>query len=132
MVAMPGQLFYSTQIPVCLWFVARSKSGRSGLRGRRGQTLFVDARRLGTLIDRVHRELSEEDIRRIADAYQAWTSPTSSTPSTRSTAPYQDVPGFCKSAQGDIAGKYPFIKVSDMNLAGNERFITTANNWTGG
>ncbi len=61
MVALPGQLFYSTQIPVCLWFVARDKkNGR--FRDRRGETLFIDARKLGTMIDRVHRELTDEDI----------------------------------------------------------------------
>ena len=56
MVALPGQLFYSTQIPVCLWFLARDrKNGRYG--DRRGRTLFIDARNLGTMVDRVHREL---------------------------------------------------------------------------
>ncbi len=71
MVALPGQLFYSTQIPVCLWFLARSKkNGR--FRDRRGETLFIDARKLGALIDRVHRELTDEDIARIADTYHAW------------------------------------------------------------
>ena len=65
MVALPGQLFYSTQIPVCLWFIARDKkNGR--FRNRRGQTLFIDARKLGTMIDRVHRELTDEDIGKVA------------------------------------------------------------------
>ena len=82
MVALPGQLFYSTQIPVCLWFLARDKSGKSpspagrgrgeGFRDRRGKVLFIDARKLGTLIDRVHRELSDKDIEDIADTYHAW------------------------------------------------------------
>ena len=63
MVALPGQLFYSTQIPVCLWFLARDKkNGR--FRDRRGQTLFIDARKLGTLIDRVHRELTDDGHRK--------------------------------------------------------------------
>ncbi len=71
MVALPGQLFYSTQIPVCLWFIARSKkNGR--FRDRRGQTLFIDARQMGTLIDRVHRDLTAEDVERIAGTYHAW------------------------------------------------------------
>src|SRR5882762_1446445 len=61
MVALPGQLFYATQIPVCLWLLARNKkNGR--FRDRRSQTLFIDARKLGTMTDRVHRELTEEDI----------------------------------------------------------------------
>ncbi|MDD3828387.1 MAG: class I SAM-dependent DNA methyltransferase [Anaerolineae bacterium] len=117
MVALPGQLFYSTQIPVCLWFIARDKrnSPRSpgsghGFRDRRGETLFIDARKLGTMIDRVHRELTDEDIARIADAYHAWRGDLGS-PSARSAgaeaeqalgAPrYEDVPGFCKAATLD-------------------------------
>ena len=71
MVALPGQLFYSTQIPVCLWFLARDKrNGR--FRDRRGETLFIDARKLGTLVDRTHRELTDEDIAQIAGTYHAW------------------------------------------------------------
>jgi type I restriction-modification system DNA methylase subunit len=71
MVALPGQLFYSTQIPVCLWFLARDKkNGR--FRDRRGETLFIDARRLGTMVDRTHRELTDEDVARIADTCHAW------------------------------------------------------------
>lgn len=90
MVALPGQLFYSTQIPVCLWFIAREKkNGR--FRERRGQTLFIDARKLGTMIDRVHRELTEEDIRKIADTYHAWRG-------DQSAGTYEDIPGFCRSA----------------------------------
>ena len=65
MIAMPGQLFYTTQIPVCLWFLARGKrNGR--FRDRGGETLFIDARKMGTLVDRVHRELTDEDIAKIA------------------------------------------------------------------
>ena len=90
MVALPGQLFYSTQIPVCLWFIAREKkNGR--FRERRGQTLFIDARKLGTMIDRVHRELTEEDIHKIADTYHAWRG-------DQFAGDYEDTPGFCRSA----------------------------------
>jgi type I restriction enzyme M protein len=71
MVALPGQLFYSTQIPVCLWFLTRSKTDGKR-RHRKGETLFIDARKLGTLIDRVHRELTNADIARIADTYHSW------------------------------------------------------------
>jgi type I restriction enzyme M protein len=89
MVALPGQLFYSTQIPVCLWFLARNKrSGR--FRDRRGETLFIDARKMGTLVDRVHRELSDEDVSRIAGTYHAWRGDDTATS-------YVDVAGFCKS-----------------------------------
>jgi len=93
MVAMPGQLFYSTQIPVCLWFIARNKSNGQ-FRKRTGQALFIDARKLGTMIDRVHRELTEEDIQRIADTYHAWRG-------DKSAGNYEDIPGFCKSATLD-------------------------------
>lgn len=97
MVALPGQLFYSTQIPVCLWFVTRRKNNGK-YRDRRGQTLFIDARKLGSLVDRVHRELSEDDLKQIADTYHAWRGdPGSGT--------YDDIPGFCKSATiDDIRG----------------------------
>ena len=88
MVALPGQLFYSTQIPVCLWFLARSRrNGR--FRDRQDEILFVDARTLGTMVDRTHRELTGAEIARIADTYHAWRG---------SMDGYEDVPGFCRSA----------------------------------
>ena len=97
MVALPGQLFYSTQIPVCLWFIARDKrDGR--FRDRRGEILFIDARKLGTLTDRVHRELTDDDIARIADTYHAWREDRGGAGSPR---PYIDVPGFCMAATLD-------------------------------
>ena len=90
MVALPGQLFYSTQIPVCLWFLARNKrNGR--FRDRRGETLFIDARKLGTMADRVHRELTDADIAKIAGTYHAWRG-------DKNAGEYADVPGFCKRA----------------------------------
>jgi type I restriction enzyme M protein len=91
MIALPGQLFYSTPIPVCLWFIARNKkNGR--FRDRRGETLFIDARKLGTMIDRVHRELTDEDIQKIASTYHAWRG------DKEYDNPYEDVLGFCKTA----------------------------------
>jgi type I restriction enzyme M protein len=107
MVALPGQLFYSTQIPVCLWFIARDKkNGR--FRNRRGQTLFIDARKMGTLIDRVHRELTDEDIRKIADTYHAWRGKPPSLAGEKQVE-YQDIPGFCKSATPDDIRKHGHI-----------------------
>jgi type I restriction enzyme M protein len=89
-VALPGQLFYSTQIPVCLWFLARSKkNGR--FRDRRGETLFIDARKLGTMVDRVHRELTDEDVAKIAGTYHAWRG-------DKGAGTCADTPGLCKSA----------------------------------
>jgi type I restriction enzyme M protein len=90
MIALPGQLFYSTQIPVCLWFVARDKRNNR-FRDRRGETLFIDARKLGSMIDRVHRELTDVDIARIAGTYHAWRGDSDA-------GEYADVPGFCKAA----------------------------------
>ena len=99
MVALPGQLFYSTQIPVCLWFLTRSKKANSKLktRDRQGETLFIDARKLGTMIDRVHRELTDEDIQKIADTYHSWKAKNTTTHHSQLTT-YSDTPGFCKSA----------------------------------
>ena len=85
MIALPGQLFRSTQIPACLWFLRR------GRRERKGETLFIDARKLGYMADRSHRDLSPEDIGRIADTYHAWRG-------DNEAGGYADVPGFCKSA----------------------------------
>jgi type I restriction enzyme M protein len=92
MIALPGQLFYSTQIPACLWFLARSKKPGGGLRDRRGEVLFIDARKFGTLVDRTRREFSGADIGRIALTYGAWCG-------RKGAGAYEDVPGFCKSAR---------------------------------
>ena len=101
MVALPGQLFYSTQIPVCLWILARDKrNGR--FRDRRGETLFIDARKLGTMVTRVHRELTDEDIDRIAGTYHAWRGDPGA-------GKYEDVPGFCKSATLDDIRKHGYV-----------------------
>ena len=101
MVALPGQLFYSTQIPACLWFVARNrKNGR--FRDRSGETLFIDARKMGQLIDRVHRELTDEDIARIAGTYHAWRGDSEA-------GTYADVPGFCYSAKAEDIAKNGYV-----------------------
>ena len=102
MVALPGQLFYSTQIPACLWFLARDRRGGGGMRDRCGEILFIDARKLGTMVDRTHRELGDEDIARIADTYHAWRGRDSS-------SVYEDVAGFCKSASLEEVGKHGHV-----------------------
>ncbi|MFG1265081.1 class I SAM-dependent DNA methyltransferase [Xanthobacter aminoxidans] len=95
MVALPGQLFYSTQIPACLWFLARDRSNgiarNAKLRDRRGEVLFIDARKLGHMVDRTRKELPDADIARIARTYHAWRGEADA-------EAYADVPGFCKAA----------------------------------
>jgi len=106
MVALPGQLFYSTQIPACLWFLARNKnpanSKKGGLRDRRGQVLFIDARHMGVMVDRTRRELTDEEIRKIADTYHAWRG-------EKDAGEYADVPGFCKSATLDEIRRHDYV-----------------------
>jgi type I restriction enzyme M protein len=99
MVAMPGQLFYATQIPVCLWFLARDK-GNGKFRDRRGEVLFIDARKLGRMETRVHRVLDPEHIEQIAGTYHAWRNPDGA---------YEDVAGFCKSASRDEVEAHDFV-----------------------
>jgi type I restriction enzyme M protein len=90
MIALPGQLFYSTQIPACLWFLARDKQNHR-FRGRRSEVLFIDARKLGHMVDRTRKEFADEDIAQIAQTYHAWRGEAGA-------GEYQDVPGFCKAA----------------------------------
>ncbi len=101
MVALPGQLFYSTQIPVCLWFIARNKRN-SRFRDRRSETLFMDARKMGQMIDRTHRELTAEEIAEIASTYHAWRG-------DEGAGEYADVPGFCKSASTEEIEAHGFV-----------------------
>jgi type I restriction enzyme M protein len=92
MVAMPGQLFYSTQIPVCIWFLRRNKADPR-YRNRQGETLFIDARKMGTLVDRVHRELTDDDLKKITDTYHSWRG------DKECDAEYQDTKGFCRAVE---------------------------------
>ena len=100
-VALPGQLFRSTQIPACLWFLSRGR-GNGEHRNRRGEVLFIDARKLGYLIDRTRRDLSREDIARIADTFHAWRGQSKG-------EGYADVPGFCKSAALEEVRKHGHV-----------------------
>ena len=106
MVALPGQLFYSTQIPACLWFLTRNKSPGNGWRDRRGQMLFIDARKLGTLVERTRRELFDSEIKQIADTYHAWRGEPN-------TSAYADIPGFCKSVSLEEVAKQGHILTVD-------------------
>lgn len=106
MIALPGQLFYSTQIPACLWFLRRDKTRLGGegsaahsAADRRGQVLFIDARKLGRMADRTHRELTGADIARIAGTYHLWRGETNVKPDdVDGRSAYEDIPGYCKSA----------------------------------
>ena len=86
-IALPGQLFRSTQIPACLWFLSKGRSRRENW-GRQGETLFIDARKMGHMLNRTFKDLSEEDVEKIAGTYHAW----------RDGDDYEDIPGFCKGA----------------------------------
>jgi type I restriction enzyme M protein len=101
MVALPGNLFYNTPIPACLWFLARNKE-HSKFRDRNQETLFIDARNMGVLLDRVHRELTEEEIARIAQTYHAWRG-------EKGAGEYEDIPGFCKSAKLDEISTHGYV-----------------------
>lgn len=106
MVALPGQLFYSTQIPACLWILAKDRSNglvkNSKLRDRRGEILFIDARSMGALVDRTRRELSDDDVARIAATYHVWRGEADA-------GTYADIPGFCKAASLDEVRKHGHV-----------------------
>lgn len=100
MIALPGQLFYTTQIPVCLWFISKDKRGNNekGLlkrRDRQGETLFIDAREMGSMVNRTLKELTNDDIAKITETYHIWRGEELSLDTEQE---YQDVAGYCKSA----------------------------------
>ncbi len=110
MIALPGQLFYTTQIPVCLWFLTKNKKAQvveehtdSNHRNRQGEALFIDARNMGTMTDRTHKELTGDDIAELARTYHAWRGEAKD-------GGYEDVAGFCK------ATKLEEIKTNDYVL----------------
>ncbi|HID43197.1 MAG TPA: SAM-dependent DNA methyltransferase, partial [Archaeoglobaceae archaeon] len=99
MIALPSQLFYNTMIPACLWFVSRDRTNNK-FRDRSGEILFIDARNMGEMIDRRHRELTDEEIKKISGTYHAWRGEGGN---------YEDVPGFCKSATLEEVRKHDHI-----------------------
>lgn len=116
MIALPGQLFYTTQIPVCLWFISKNKgaNAKHGYRARTGETLFIDARELGTMVSRTNKELTAADIARIADTFHAWRSSESELKrrvdaGEISVSSYQDQVGFCKVATFDEMKANDFV-----------------------
>lgn len=144
MVALPGQLFYSTQIPVCLWFLTKSKAARKVkrpdddlpdfVRDRRRETLFIDARKMGKLVDRVHRELTEEDIEKIVRTFHGWRLDLDALLAEADRKgicldlmePYSDILGYCKSAttaeitaHGSVLTPGRYIGVEEVEEAGD-------------
>lgn len=124
MIALPGQLFYTTQIPVCLWFITKNKKARKAgengdvqLRDRQGETLFIDARNMGSMISRVHKELTTEDIATIAETYHNWRTNNwnngddgQDSPSVaRGHGARSDRAGFCKSATLEDIAKNDYV-----------------------
>jgi len=101
MIALPSQLFYNTAIPACLWFVSRDKKNHK-FKNRQGKILFIDARNMGVMVDRRHRELTDEDVKKIADTYHAWRG-------EKGFGKYEDVQGFCNSAELKEIEKHNFI-----------------------
>ncbi|MFA5856893.1 MAG: class I SAM-dependent DNA methyltransferase [Candidatus Pacearchaeota archaeon] len=99
-VALPAQLFYNTMIPACLWFTARDKKNHN-FRDRRGEVLFIDVRKQGVMIDRRHKELTDEEIQIIGKIYHAWRG--------EGKEKYEDIKGFCKSVKIDEIRKHGHI-----------------------
>ncbi|HHX8262725.1 type I restriction-modification system subunit M [Vibrio diabolicus] len=109
MVALPGQLFTNTQIPACIWFLTKNKKARTDksgrkLRDRKGEVLFIDARNLGYMKDRVLRDFTDDDIQKVADLYHAW-----KTGAEVNGIAYEDQAGFCKSATLEDIKKHDFV-----------------------
>jgi type I restriction enzyme M protein len=124
MVALPGQLFTNTQIPACIWFLTKNKKARTDkagrkLRDRKGEVLFIDARNLGYMKDRVLRDFTMDDIQKVADTFHAWKMTAMDggnvdnagaiIDQVNSLAPYQDQAGFCKSASLADITKHDFV-----------------------
>lgn len=142
MIALPGQLFFTTQIPVCIWILSKNKNGAAQspsspallpegeggqkLRDRRGETLFIDARKIGSMISRTQKELTPDDILQIGTTYHRWKGASandecsvmndelsethnSSLSTHNSTSSYQDIAGFCKSATKEEVAKHDYV-----------------------
>nr|WP_320118474.1 class I SAM-dependent DNA methyltransferase [uncultured Marinifilum sp.] len=104
MIALPGQLFYTTQIPVCLWFLSKNKKEDilHGYRNREGETLFIDARNMGSMVDRTHKELTADDLAEITRTYHAWRG-------EEKDGKYEDKAGYCKAAKKEEIAKHDYV-----------------------
>ena len=131
MVALPGQLFYATQIPVCLWFLARDRTN-GAFRDRSDEILFIDARKLGRMESRVHRVLDDADVEKIAGTYHAW---------RNVDGDYEDVPGFCAATKLAVVEQHDFVltpgryvgaeEVEDDGEPFEEKMERLASEWSG-
>jgi type I restriction enzyme M protein len=119
MVALPSQLFRTTQIPACLWFLSKDKSSQGARRldDRRGEILFIDAREMGEMVDRAERVFSEADLKKIADTYHAWRGTESARQDRMS---YEDVPGFCRSADREEVREQGYVLTPGRYMAALE------------
>lgn len=110
MIALPGQLFFTTQIPVCLWFLTKNKKADNerGFRNREGETLFIDARKIGSMINRTQKELLPDDIAAIAKTYHAWRSEPDGQDKSKDGG-YEDQAGYCKSATLEDMRKHDYV-----------------------
>jgi Type I restriction-modification system methyltransferase subunit len=111
MVALPGQLFTNTQIPACIWFLTKDKSSKDGKRDRQGEVLFIDARNLGYMKDRVLRDFKDEDIQKIAETFHKW---------QQNWTGDDNVPGFCFSADPEIIKKHDFVLTPGRYIGAEE------------
>jgi type I restriction enzyme M protein len=126
-VALPDKLFYTTQIPASLWFVSRDRYNHK-FRDRHDEVLFIDARKMGTMTDRRHRELTEEDLKKIADTYHSW---------RNKDGKYEDVKGFCKAAKMEEVEKNGYVLTpgryvgTDFEMEDDEEFEAKMKRLTG-
>ena len=100
-VSLPGKLFFNAAIEVCLWFLAKNRSG-DGFRERTDEVLFIDARKLGHMETRTLRTLGVDDIGKIADTYHSWRN-------EKPEVAFEDVPGFCKAASLEEVATHDFV-----------------------
>ena len=122
MVALPAQLFYNTMIPACLWFLAKNRKGNASSlphRDRRKEILFIDARKLGTMINRRNKELTDEDIKQITDTYHNWRNVGASL----ADVAYEDIAGFCKSATIEEVAQNNFVLMPGRYVGTEEEEI---------